>query len=195
MKTTTEFTCIYGHRAVFPSFGHFEIFKTWYLCHFWFPSKKHFFWPEKWERNSKNIFWNERWKMKMKTLNRECKFKKHFFDPKNENAIHGKQKHFLERAMKMKTLNVQLIIKESGQIVSRGLCLSGSWYNDHSQHLQHPEPSGSFSQDFNRPIQAMMNPVVFWDNRDEWTYAVNGLACSAHSVGTNNAASPARVLT
>ena len=48
-----------------------------------------------------------------------------------------------------------------GQIVSRGLCLSGSWYNDHSQHLQHPEPSESFSQDFNRPIQAMMNPVVF----------------------------------
>ena len=28
-------------------------------------------------------------------------------------------------------------------------------------YLQHPEPSGSFSQDFNRPIQAMMNPVVF----------------------------------
>ena len=53
------------------------------------------------------------------------------------------------------------IYKEGGQIVSRGLCLSGSWYNDHSQHLQHPEPSGSFSQDFNLPIQAMMNPVVF----------------------------------
>ena len=70
------------------------------------------------------------------------------------------------------------------QIVSRGLCLSGSWYNDHSQHLQHPEPSGSFSQDFNLPIQAMMNPVVFWDNRELWTYAVNGLACSAHSEGT-----------
>ena len=51
--------------------------------------------------------------------------------------------------------------REGEQIVSRGLCLSGSWYNDHSQHLQHPEPSGSFSQDFNRPIQAMMNPVAF----------------------------------
>ena len=54
-----------------------------------------------------------------------------------------------------------MIKNEGGQIVSRGLCLSGSWYNDHSQHLQHPEPSGSFSQDFNLPIQAMMNPVVF----------------------------------
>ena len=28
-------------------------------------------------------------------------------------------------------------------------------------YLQHPEPSGSFSQDFSLPIQDMMNPVVF----------------------------------
>ena len=28
-------------------------------------------------------------------------------------------------------------------------------------HLQHPEPSGSSSQDFSLPIQDMMNPVVF----------------------------------
>ena len=27
-------------------------------------------------------------------------------------------------------------------------------------HLQHPEPSGSYSQDFNHPIQVMMSPVV-----------------------------------
>ena len=27
-------------------------------------------------------------------------------------------------------------------------------------HLQHPEPSGSFSQDFSLPIQDMMNSVV-----------------------------------
>jgi hypothetical protein len=45
------------------------------------------------------------------------------------------------------------------------------------------------------PIQAMMNPVAFYSNRGEWTYAVKCLACSAHSEGTNNAASPARVLT
>ena len=51
-------------------------------------------------------------------------------------------------------------------------------------YLQHPEPSGSFSQDFSLPIQDMMNPVVFWDNRDVWTYAVKGLTCSAHSEGT-----------
>ena len=89
----------------------------------------------------------------------------------------------------------KMIKNESGQIVSRGLCLSGSWYNDHSQHLQHPEPSGSSFQDFNLPIQAMMNPVAFYSNRGEWTYAVKCLACSAHSEGTNNAASPARVLT
>ena len=89
----------------------------------------------------------------------------------------------------------KMLIKGGGQIVSRGLCLSGSWYNDHSQHLQHPEPSGSSSQDFNLPIQAMMNPVDFYVNRGEWTYAVKCLACSAHSEGTNNAASPARVLT
>jgi|SouAtlMetagenome_1021521.scaffolds.fasta_scaffold27958_1 hypothetical protein len=88
-----------------------------------------------------------------------------------------------------------MIKNESGQIVSRGLCLSGSWYNDHSQHLQHPELSGSSFQDFNLPIQAMMNPVDFYVNRGEWTYAVKCLACSAHSEGTNNAASPARVLT
>jgi hypothetical protein len=51
-------------------------------------------------------------------------------------------------------------------------------------YLQHPEPSGSSSQDFSLPIQDMMNPVVFWDNRDVWTYAVKGLTCSAHSEGT-----------
>ena len=28
-------------------------------------------------------------------------------------------------------------------------------------YLQHPEPSGSYSQDFSLPIQDMMNPVVF----------------------------------
>ena len=61
-------------------------------------------------------------------------------------------------------------------------------------YLQHPEPSGSYSQDFSLPIQDMMNPVVFWDNRDVWTYAVK-VWVVLHIQKARNAASPARVLT
>ena len=75
---------------------------------------------------------------------------------RNENVV-----VVMVRRNEMKMIERKMFTNRGGQIVSRGLCLSGSWYNDHSQHLQHPEPSGSFSQDFNLPIQAMMNPVVF----------------------------------
>ena len=154
--------------------------------------KKHFFWPEKWERNSKNIFWNERWKMKMKTLNRECKFKKHFFDPQNENA----KTFFWDERW------------NENENDERSTDHKREWTNRKSRAM----PQWIVVQ---WPLSALTAPGAFWivfpgfqpsyPSYDEpsrllrqsgWMDTCSKcLACSAHSEGTNNAASPARVLT